>query len=138
MATIVPDGDEALAGEWRPAAALSLISDGIARLHKEYYGKGPEQAKTHLAGGDAVFCVLRGGFTVIERTLIDDGKSEDVERVRRSFQQTMRGPFVAVVENATGRRVAAYMSQVHADPDIAVEIFILAPRDGDGGVLSAA
>jgi len=98
------------------------------RLHKEYYGKGPEQARTHIAGGDAVFCILRGGFTVIERTLIDDGKADDVERMRRSFQDTMRHPFVAVVEDATGRKVAAYMSQVHADPDIAVEIFMLEPE----------
>ena len=32
------------------------------------------------------------GFTVIERTLIEDGKTEDVERMRRSFQRTMRRP----------------------------------------------
>jgi uncharacterized protein YbcI len=107
---------------------LSAISDGLVRLQKEYYGKGPEQARTHIAGGDAVFCILRGGFTVIERTLIDDGKADDVERMRRSFQDTMRHPFVGVVEDATGRKVAAYMSQVHADPDIAVEIFMLEPE----------
>ena len=106
---------------------LAAISDGLVRLHKEYYGKGPEQARTYMAGGDAVFCILRGGFTVIERTLIGDGKADDVERMRRSFQDTMRRPFVEVVESATGRKVAAYMSQVHSDPDIAVEIFMLAP-----------
>ena len=112
--------------------ALSAISDGLVQLHKEFYGKGPEQARTHLAGDDAVFCVLRGGFTVIERTLIEDGKAADVERMRRSFQETMRRPFVAIVERVTGRIVVAYMSQVHADPDIAVEIFILGPSENDG------
>jgi uncharacterized protein YbcI len=32
-----------------------------------------------------------------------------------------------VVETATGRKVIAYMSQIHSDPDIAVEIFVLEP-----------
>jgi hypothetical protein len=32
-----------------------------------------------------------------------------------------------VVEGALGRAVRAYMSQVHTDPDIAVELFVLEP-----------
>ncbi|MDQ1702959.1 MAG: hypothetical protein QOF57_2211 [Frankiaceae bacterium] len=104
------------------------ISDGIVRLHKEFYGKGPNQAKTYLVN-DTVVCMLRGGFTTVERTLIDDGKSEDVERIRRSFQTTMRGAFIHVVEDAMTRKVVAYMSQVHTDPDLAVELFVLEPHD---------
>jgi uncharacterized protein YbcI len=104
------------------------ISDGIVRLHKEYYGKGPSQAKTYLVN-DTVVCMLRGGFTTVERTLIDDGKRAQVEDVRRSFQRTMCAAFTDVVEIATGRSVVAYMSQVHTDPDLAVELFVLEPHD---------
>jgi uncharacterized protein YbcI len=35
-----------------------------------------------------------------------------------------------VVEKATGRKVIAYMSQIHEDPDLAVEIFVLEPVPG--------
>jgi hypothetical protein len=40
----------------------------------------------------------------------------------------MRDQFTAVVELALGRRVRAYLSQVHTDPDVAVELFLLEPE----------
>jgi uncharacterized protein YbcI len=49
--------------------------------------------------------------------------------MRRSFQQAMEEEFTRVVEDAIGRRVIAYMSQVHEGPDIAAEIFVLDPED---------
>ena len=54
----------------------------------------------------------------------------------------MRVPFTTAVEEATGRKVIAFMSQVHFDPDIAAEIFVLEPAasemDGQLGDLSPA
>jgi hypothetical protein len=48
------------------------------------------------------------------------------------------GPrFREAVEEATGRRVIAFMSQVHFDPDMAAEIFVLEP-DGDAPSADAA
>jgi hypothetical protein len=41
----------------------------------------------------------------------------------------MRGAFIHVVEDAMTRKVVAYMSQVHTDPDLAVELFVLEPHD---------
>jgi uncharacterized protein YbcI len=43
----------------------------------------------------------------------------------------MEEQFTAIVENVTGRRVIAYMSQVHQNPDLAVEIFVLEPLEED-------
>jgi uncharacterized protein YbcI len=76
-----------------------------------------------------VVCVLRGGFTTVERTLVDSGQAETVYRMRRAFQQVMTDEFTQVVEDATGRKVIAYMSQVHVDPDLAVEFFQLEPQE---------
>jgi Na+-translocating membrane potential-generating system (MpsC) len=65
--------------------------------------------------------------------------------MRRSFQQAMEGEFRQVVEEATGRKVIAYMSSIHVDPDLAVELFVLEPLeetesglsvDGDDPVVS--
>jgi uncharacterized protein YbcI len=39
----------------------------------------------------------------------------------------MEQNFRAVVEEATGRKVIAYMSQIHTNPDLAVELFVLEP-----------
>jgi uncharacterized protein YbcI len=114
-------GDGAIRGE-----VMASISTGLVRLHSRYYGKGPTKAKTYLVN-DTVICILRGGFTTVERTLIDEGNVDAVYQIRRSFQQAMQVHFTTVVEGAMGRKVIAYMSQVHQDPDLAVEIFVLEP-----------
>ena len=105
---------------------LAQISTRLVQLHSRYYGKGPTKAKTHMVD-DAVVCVLRGGFTTVERTLLDTGEVESVYQMRRSFQQAMEENFRLIVEQATGRNVSAYMSSIHVDPDLAVELFVLEP-----------
>jgi uncharacterized protein YbcI len=105
---------------------LAQISTALVQLHSRYYGKGPTKAKTHLVN-DTVICILRGGFTTVERTLIDTGEIESVYQMRRSFQQAMEDGFRRVIEDATGRKVIAYMSSIHVDPDLAVELFVLEP-----------
>jgi uncharacterized protein YbcI len=105
---------------------LAQISTGLVQLHSRYYGKGPTKAKTHMVN-DTVVSILRGGFTTVERTMIDQGRLAVVHEMRRSFQEAMEEQFRGVVEDATGRTVIAYMSQVHTNPDLAVEIFVLEP-----------
>jgi uncharacterized protein YbcI len=105
---------------------LAQISTGLVQLHSRYYGKGPTKAKTNLVS-DTVVSILRGGFTRVERTLLDNGEVESVYQMRRSFQLAMEDEFRQVVEEATGRKVIAYMSSIHIDPDLAVEIFVLEP-----------
>ncbi len=39
----------------------------------------------------------------------------------------MEDKFTAVIEDTLGRQVRAYLSQVHTDPDVAVELFMLEP-----------
>src|SRR5215207_698966 len=105
---------------------LAQISTGLVQLHSRYYGKGPTKAKTHMVD-DTVVCILRGGFTTVERTLLDTGEVESVYQMRRSFQQAMEDEFRHIVEDSTGRKVIAYMSSIHVDPDLAVELFVLEP-----------
>jgi uncharacterized protein YbcI len=105
---------------------LAQISTRLVQLHSRYYGKGPTRAKTHMVD-DTVVCILRGGFTTVERTLLDTGAVESVYQMRRSFQQAMEESFRLIVEQATGRNVIAYMSSIHVDPDLAVELFVLEP-----------
>jgi uncharacterized protein YbcI len=116
---------------------LAQISTGLVQLHSRYYGKGPTKAKTHQVN-DTVVAILKGGFTRVERTLIDTGQIESVYQMRRSFQQAMEDEFRRVVEDATGRKVIAYMSSIHIDPDLAVELFVLEPLEEVHDVEAAA
>lgn len=105
---------------------LTRISDGLVGLLKEYYGKGPTRAKTYYED-DIVVCLLRGGFTAVEQTLLDGGRGAAVIEQRMAFQEVMRQRFEAVVEHATGRRVIGFMSGNQQHPDMICEVFILAP-----------
>jgi len=104
------------------------ISECIVALLKEFYGRGPERTKTYLSD-DLVVCLLRGGFTRVEQTLVEGGHGEDVIRQRMAFQEVMRHRFEDVVERATGRRVISFMSGNHQIPDMICEVFVLAPND---------
>ena len=103
----------------------TAISDGLVALLKEYYGRGPEQAKTYV-GDDLVVCLLRGGFTPVEQTLREGGYGDAVIHQRMAFQDVMRERFEQVVEQATGRRVVGFMSGNQQDPDMICEVFVLA------------
>lgn len=107
---------------------LSEISDGLVALFREYYGRGPAEAKTYYQD-DLVVCLLRGGFTRVEETLLASGRSEEVIRQRMAFQDVMRKRFEAAIEGATGRAVVGFMSGNEQNPDILCEVFVLAPTD---------
>jgi uncharacterized protein YbcI len=97
-------------------------------LLKDFYGVGPTQAKTYYHD-DLVVCLLRGGFTRVEQTLLEGGRTGAVIQQRMEFQEVMRDRFVAVVEDATERRVVGFMSGNQQDPDMICEVFVLAPTD---------
>jgi uncharacterized protein YbcI len=109
-------------------AILTAISDGLVALLKEYYGRGPTQAKTYY-NDDLVVCLLRGGFTRVEKTLLDGGRGHAVIEQRMAFQDVMRERFEDVIQRATGRSVISFMSGNQQDPDMICEVFILAPSD---------
>ncbi len=106
----------------------TAISDGMVSLLKEYYGVGPTQAKTYYLE-DLVVCLLRGGFTRVEQTLLEGGRTSAVIQQRMEFQEVMRPRFISVIEDATGRRVVGFMSGNQQDPDMICEVFVLAPTD---------
>ena len=107
---------------------LTAISDGLVGLLKEFYGRGPTRAKSYYQD-DLVVCVLRGGFTRVEETLLDGGRGAAVIQQRMEFQELMRERFEAVIENATGRQVIGFMSGNQQHPDMMCEVFVLAPTD---------
>jgi uncharacterized protein YbcI len=106
----------------------TAISEGVVALLKDFYGTGPTRAKTYVAD-DLVVCVLRGGFTKAEQTLLEGGRGQAVLSQRVEFQDVMRERFVAVVEEATGRRVIGFMAGSQQDPDMVCEVFVLSPTD---------
>ena len=106
---------------------LAAVSRELVRLTAEHYGKGATEAKTYVCD-DWLFCVLKGGMTKVERTLLEHGEDHLVRQVRMRFQASMDESFTGVVRRVTGHEVRGYVSQVMFDPDFVFEIFLLGER----------
>ena len=114
---------------------LSTISTRIVGLLRDHYGRGPMKAKTY-ALDDIIVCVMRGsGFTPIEQTMMESGEPQTVVAMREDFQRVMATRYKELIEELTGRKVVAFLSQAHVDPDITLEMFFVdRPLDGFGAV----
>jgi uncharacterized protein YbcI len=111
-----PNGDGELA---------LAISNAIVKRLSATTGRGPRLAKTTL-GDNAVFVVLQDTLTRGERNLVDAGEDEAVLDLRRLWQGVMRSDCTRDIEELTDRKVVGFMSDNHIDPDLGVEVFILA------------
>lgn len=76
---------------------------------------------------DLLVCVMKGGITQLERSLLDQGDSELVRTVRLRFQSNVTDTFVSAVERISGHRVLTYQSQILFDRDHVIEMFVLGP-----------
>jgi uncharacterized protein YbcI len=111
--------------EARHGEDLAEVTNGIVRLFSEYYGRGPTRAKSYLLDDAYLVTVLRDTLTTVERTLAETGNGDQVRSVRLTFQEAMADSFKAVVEEALGRRVVSYHSQLLIDADMGFELFVL-------------
>jgi uncharacterized protein YbcI len=118
-------GDQKALGEMR-----ATISREIVRLQAEYYGKGPTKARTYIVD-DLVVVVLEETFTRAEKTLAARGEGEAIQHIRRRFQQQMAEDFTSIVEQVTGRKVRAFLSETDIEQDVSVETFLLAGERTD-------
>jgi uncharacterized protein YbcI len=111
------------------------ISRRAVQVLREYTGRGPTKART-VINHDSVLILLGDTLTKGERKLAENGKAEHVVHTRQQYQGVMRDDLVQVVEEHTGRKVIAFMSDNHIDPDYGAEVFVLEPggdsdpRDG--------
>jgi uncharacterized protein YbcI len=112
----------------RESGALnSAISEALVRLVADATGRGPTKARTTI-DRDVIVVMLQNTLTAGERYLADSEGAELVLAMRRAYQAAMRSDCVAAIEALAGRTVIAFMSANHIDPDLAAEIFVLAPE----------
>jgi uncharacterized protein YbcI len=107
-------------------ALNAAISETVVRLMAEAAGRGPTKARTTIDRDLVV--VVQNSLTSGERYLADHDRTAQVLDMRRAYQDSMSTDCIAAIEDLTGRTVQAFMSANHIDPDLAAEVFILAPQ----------
>jgi uncharacterized protein YbcI len=124
------EGPHALVG----GRLLAEITNRIVALMREHYGRGPIKAKTYVLD-NLIVCVLSDGFTAIERTMVEGGEPNRVLDMRRDFQRMMKQRYSEMIEQLTGRKVLAFLSQAHIEPDLTIEMFLMdGPVPGFGAL----
>ena len=108
---------------------LAAISTSIVGILHEHYGRGPMKAKTYVLDDIVV------GFTPLEQTIMNSGEPDRVIAMREDFQRVMARRYEQTIEELTGRKVLAFLSQAHVEPDITMEIFFVdGPLEGFGAL----
>jgi uncharacterized protein YbcI len=109
-------------------SVAARISNHVVQTMSAFTGRGPTRAWTSI-DGDLISVVLRDTLTRGERSLLDDGRSTLVLEMRQAYQHTMRLVLVEGVQQISGRKVIAFLSANHIDPDIAIESFVMEAQE---------
>ena len=107
-------------------STAAAISNDAVHLLQEYTGRGPTKARTSI-NRDSVVILFADTLTKGERKLAEIGDGASVLQMRHRFQEAIREDLIAVVEKQIERKVVAFMSANHIDPDMAAEVFVLEP-----------
>ncbi len=102
----------------------AAITSALVGIHTKHLGRGPRSAST-FHYGHVLVTLLHDVLTPAEKTLARNNQTEAVDHIRHLLQETMEPDFREAVERLTRRKVLAFISGNHIDPDIAAEVFIL-------------
>lgn len=121
------DSDERTTTRDDRGQVLLDLSNAVVRIHKQYHGKGPTKARSHLSH-DLLTVILEGGYTRSEQTLLAHGHSGEVTSSRAAMQDSVEAELRAAVERILGRTVRSFMSANDPASDLQAEIFVLDAR----------
>ena len=114
-------------GRAQRQSVLAEISLQMVCLYKDQFGRCPTRSSTNFAGPNIVICTLEDSLTPAERKLVALGEDGRLRDMRMFFQQVTRNEFVAIIENALGRKVRGFVSGIDTRVDISSEVFYLEP-----------
>ena len=117
------------------SSVMQDVSNAMVALHKEQFGRGPTKAQSHLAGADALLCVMEDALLPAELKMVAMGEQQRVRDTRMFFQVATAAMNSSAVETITGRTVRAFASATDPDHGVVMENFVFEPehdRDRDG------
>lgn len=111
--------------------AEAQISDAIVKFEREYMGRGPEDARTHIFE-DVVFVRLRGVLTPAEKQL---AKAEDstagrklIKEVRQELLEKARSLLETIIADVIGFKVKSMHTDISTLTGERIIVFTLDGR----------
>jgi uncharacterized protein YbcI len=106
---------------------LAAVTGAIVHVHAEAAGRGATRARTESSEPDVLVCLLEGCLSPAERTLASHGDHAAARAARLALCDSIAPRLREAVAAASGREVIGSMSEVSVDPELVLEIVILAP-----------
>jgi uncharacterized protein YbcI len=106
--------------------AAMTISNAITEALKQSCGKGATKMKAYNTHDDVAVDV-QGMLTTLERTLVQDGHEQLVSEARQVLIGRVAEECRATIEQATGRRVVGWRTEVNPSADRALMLVHLQP-----------
>jgi uncharacterized protein YbcI len=106
--------------------AAMAICNAITGALKRSSGKGPTKVKAYSTH-DHVAVVVQDMLTTLERTLVQDGHEQLVSEARQVLIGRVANECRATIEQATGRRVVGWQTEVNPSADRAFTLIQLQP-----------
>jgi uncharacterized protein YbcI len=111
---------------------LPEMSNAMVALFKEFFGRGPTQARTDWAGPDTLVVTLENTLTLAERKLVSMGEHHRLRDTHMHLQDATTPEFCEPVERITGRKVRSFIGGIDTGIDLSVQVFVLHPDGYDG------
>ena len=106
--------------------AAMTITNAITEALKQSCGKGPTRMKAYNTHDDVAIDV-QDMLTTLERTLVQDGHEQLVSEARQVLIGRVAKECRATIEQATGRRVVGWQTEVNPSADRALMLVQLQP-----------
>jgi uncharacterized protein YbcI len=106
--------------------AAMAICNAITGALKQSSGKGPTKVKSYSTH-DHVAVVVHEMLTTLERTLVQDGREQLVSEARQVLTARVINECRPTIEQATGRRVVGWQTEVDPGADRAFTLIELQP-----------
>jgi uncharacterized protein YbcI len=135
MTTPSPPAVDVVEGDRSEGATATAICNAVVGALKQSCGKGPTKAKAYPFD-DHVAVVVDDTLTTLERTLVSKGHEKLVCEARQVLADQVAEACRRPIEEATGRRVVGWLSQVDPSADRAFALIRLEPLGDDRPVHS--
>ena len=106
--------------------AAMAICNAITGALKQSSGKGPTKVKAYSTH-DHVAVIVQDMLTTLERTLVQDGHEQLVSEARQVLTERVANECRATIEQATGRRVVGWQTEVDPSADRTFTLIQLEP-----------
>ena len=106
--------------------AAMAICNAITGALKRSSGKGPTKVKAYSTH-DHVAVVVQDMLTTLEKTLLQDGHEQLVSEARQGLIERVTQECRSTIEQATGRRVVGWQTEVNPSADRAITLVQLQP-----------